>query len=165
MPEKNLPQLEQYIPPLIRVPISLNKYYQCVQNAGLIQEAPTQTSDEMVHTIYNYADPDERVELIINEYSHQSIIRPDLYIPLIVESYKNPLLFDGLLQFDPHIRSNIFGSANCIKAELETEQAKFSLGVSLLNELDQDNATIALRLLTTHIAYLHNLNVELLSDR
>jgi hypothetical protein len=167
MQEFLLPHNLKEVPPFLqRVPISLQKYYRCIQNNGLINspEESIENSDEMIHTIFNYADPDEKIALFIQEYAHQCIIRPNLYIPLIINGYKDPLLHGELLIYDPHIRGTIIGSANSFKAELETTQAKFSLGVSALNELDPEDAQIELGLLTKHIAFLHNLNVELLYD-
>lgn len=167
MQELFLPQHVKELPsPLHRVPLSLNKYFLCIQKAGLITQTDMekQPADEMVYTIFNYADPDERVELFIQEYASQCVIRPDLYIPLLISGYKDPSLHEELLQYDPHIRGNIIGGANILKAGLETKQARFSLGVSMLNELEPKDAHVELNLLTRHISYLHNLNVELLHE-
>lgn len=147
-----------------QVPRSLQKYLRIVWNNGLIKsvDPDIQDLDNDLLSMYEEMVQEEQIESIIMMFTPQSFIRPDLYIPLIIAGYQDGTLSDGLTLFDTQIRGNIVEASLKRKAELETMQAHFSLGISPLNELEPEDTRIALQLLTTHVAALHNVNVELL---
>lgn len=167
MQELILPSFSSELPSsLHRVPKSLQKYHQSITTFNLIEPVDkyTQLNDQDIQTIYYEANKYNKVGLIVQEYAPYCVVRPDLYIPLILSSYKDLTLTELLVQHDPFIRGQIITGAIKERALLETAQAHFELGISGLNELPQSERNEELKNLTTQISFIHNLHIELLSD-
>jgi hypothetical protein len=149
-----------------QVPRSLQKYYQSISKFNLLEPVDEyiQSNDQDIQSLYEQANSDEKMSLIVEEYAPWCVVRPDLYIPLIVSGYTNQELTDPLLKYDPFIRGQIISGAVKERGLLETAQAHYELGISGLNKLPTQECNIELRNLTTHIAFLQNLQLELLSN-
>lgn len=162
------PTISKEIPSLInRVPTSLQKYYRSITEFDLLEPIDefTQKNDQDIQFVYDQANSDEKIGLIVQEYAPWCVVRPDLYIPLIVSSYKSQKLTELLVEHDPLIRGQIIYGAIKEKGLLETAQSHYELGISRLNQLPQHECNVELKNLTTQIAFLHNLQLELLADR